>query len=245
MTIDEAARTQPDAVSGATYSSRAIIANMHRAMAYASANATTPNDLLADTPDAKTVAGLVVVMLAAIVPLLVRNRRYRTLQLVLNVAVLGFWCGTFLSWSLLVGFVSGGIDSWMSLIPIIMMATAFAYPLFGKKNYYCSNVCPCGSLQDLAGMAHRRKWHMSQKVARRLDYFRQGLFNVLVVLLVTGTWAEWMDYEVFSAFVFQTASAFVLVLGIVVVVLSLFVPRPYCRFVCPTGTLLRLAENRR
>ena len=54
-----------------------------------------------------------------------------------------------------------------------------------------------------------------------------------------------MDYEVFSAFVFQTASAFVLVLGIVVVVLSLFVPRPYCRFVCPTGTLLRLAENRR
>lgn len=50
MTIDEAARTQPDAVSGATYSSRAIIANMHRAMAYASANATTPNDLLADSP---------------------------------------------------------------------------------------------------------------------------------------------------------------------------------------------------
>lgn len=245
MTIDEAARTQPDAVSGATYSSRAIIANMHRAMAYASANATTPNDLQADSPDAKTVAGLVVVMLAAIVPLLVRNRRYRTLQLVLNVAVLGFWCGTFLSWSLLVGFVSGGIDSWMSLIPIVMMATAFAYPLFGKKNYYCSNVCPCGSLQDLAGMAHRRKWHMSQKVARRLDYFRQGLFNVLVVLLVTGIWTEWMDYEVFSAFVFQTASAFVLVLGVVVVVLSLFVPRPYCRFVCPTGTLLRLAENRR
>ena len=68
---------------------------------------------------------------------------------------------------------------------------------------------------------------------------------MLVVLLVTGIWTEWMDYEVFSAFVFQTASAFVLVLGIVVVVLSLFVPRPYCRFVCPTGTLLRLAENRR
>ena len=173
------------------------------------------------------------------------------------VTVLIFILGTFslgliipakdisLTRSLLVGFVSGGIDSWMSLIPIIMMATAFAYPLFGKKNYYCSNVCPCGSLQDLAGMAHRRKWHMSQKVARRLDYFRQGLFNVLVVLLVTGIWTEWMDYEVFSAFVFQTASAFVLVLGSVVGVLSLFVPRPYCRFVCPTGTLLRLAENRR
>ena len=50
--------------------------------------------------------------------------------------------------------------------------------------------------------------------------------------------------EVFSAFIFQTASVFVLALGGVFLLLSFFVARPYCRFVCPTGTLFKIAERR-
>lgn len=35
----------------------------------------------------------------------------------------------------------------------------------------------------------------------------------------------------------------VVVLGGVVFVLSFFVDRPYCRFVCPTGTLFKVSQN--
>jgi polyferredoxin len=61
--------------------------------------------------------------------------------------------------------------------------------------------------------------------------------------MLTGTGFEWMDYELFSAFIFQSAATVVIVLAIVFVVLSVFVTRPYCRFVCPTGTLFKLAEG--
>ncbi|MCI7310122.1 MAG: 4Fe-4S binding protein, partial [Prevotella sp.] len=42
------------------------------------------------------------------------------------------------------------------------------------------------------------------------------------------------------AFVFQAAGWVVLVFAALFMVLAIFVPRPYCRFVCPTGTLFKM-----
>ena len=81
---------------------------------------------------------------------------------------------------------------------------------------------------------------MSPTLIRRLNFFRELLFAVLMVLMATGVFAEWADYELFTAFAFQSASIVVIVLAVVFVVLSVFVPRPYCRFVCPTGSLFKL-----
>ncbi len=243
LPLDEAQAQQVDAVSGATFSSRAIIGNVRRALQYASKNAVTPTLLDKMDHRAKTLAGLVVVLMGAIVPLFYRRKTYRTLQLALNVGVLGLWGGTFLNWSMFTAYLSGGINFWISLVPIVMLITAFVYPLFGKKNYYCTNLCPFGSLQELAGKAGKRKWRLSQPVVRRLGYLRQGLFAVLMVLMLTGVGFQWMDYELFTAFIFQSAAVVVIVLAVLFVVLSLFVTRPYCRFVCPTGTLFRLAEG--
>lgn len=243
-TIDEALRLKVDAVSGATFSSRGIIGNMRRGLAYASQKAVEPSILEQMDLNAKNVSALLVVLLGAIVPLFYRNKHYRTVQLLLNAVVLGFGCGTFLSWSLFVNFVSSGINFWASLVPVLMLVTAFVYPLFGKKNYYCTNICPCGSLQDLAAKTKNRKWRMDGKTVKALNAARRLLFAVLLVLALSGIWFKWMDYEVFSAFIFQTASVFVLALGGVFLLLSFFVARPYCRFVCPTGTLFKIAERR-
>ena len=119
-TIDEALRLKVDAVSGATFSSRGIIGNMRRGLAYASQKAVEPSILEQMDLNAKTVSALLVVLLGAIVPLFYRNKHYRTVQLLLNVVVLGFGCGTFLSWSLFVNFVSSGINFWASLVPVLM-----------------------------------------------------------------------------------------------------------------------------
>lgn len=238
-TVGDAAGMKVDVVSGATFSSRGIIGNVQRGLQYAAK--TEAKSSVGDKMDlsAKSIAGLVVVLLGAIVPLFVHNRRWRMLQLTLNVVVLGLWCGTFLSWSLFVGYASGGINVWVSMIPIVMLVTAFVYPLFGKKQYYCTNICPFGSLQELAGKVTRRNWKMSGRLVKRLNRFRQLLFAVLMVLMLTGVWSAWMDYELFTAFVFQSASVVVIALAVVVVVLSVFIPRPYCRFVCPTGSLFK------
>lgn len=244
-TPDEALAMKVDAVTGATFSSRAIIGNVREGMLYVKGSSVQQPLLERMGMDAKYALALLVVLLAAIVPLLWKNKRYHTLQLVLNVVVLGLWSGTFLSWSLLVNFMSSGINVLTSLVPIVMLIVAFIYPLFGKKQYYCTNVCPFGSLQDLAGKANKKhKWKLSKKTVDVLTTFRQSLFTVLLVLMLTGTAFAWMDYELFIAFIWESASWVVIALAVTMVILALFVPRPYCRFVCPTGTLLKLSEGR-
>lgn len=243
-TTEQALAMKVDGVTGATYSSNAIIGNMKAGLQYAAKNVKETSFLDRLDLRAKTIIGFIVVLMAAIIPLFVKNKRYRVFQLLLNFVVLGLWGGTFISWSVLVGFMSGGINVWISLIPIVMLITAFVYPLFGKKNYYCTHVCPLGSVQELAGMANHNKWKMSKQTTEYLDHFRKVLFWVLMLLMLAGVWSQWMDYELFVAFVFNSAAWVIILIAVVFILLSFFVPRPYCRFVCPMGSLLKLPTTK-
>jgi len=240
MTVAEALEKQVDAVSGATYSSNAIIGNVRLALTEASSDSSSPSSFVAISPS--TIAGLVVALMAAILPLFVRSKRYRMVQLILNVVVLGFWCGAFVNYTLLIRLMASGLNVWLYLVPIVMLATAFVYPLFGKKQYYCSNVCPLGSLQQLAAKCPTPKLRLGTTTVKVLDWFRQILWSLLMLSMWTAVWFDWIDYELFAAFLFQSAPALLLVVAGAFMLLSLFVNRPYCRFVCPTGTLLKISE---
>ena len=268
-TVDEAMAEEVDAVTGATFSSRAIIANVQRGLAYAKRHAELYNASEADffAPDAAgsplgaagsadglgafasamgwslgSFVALLVAMLGAIVPLFVNNRRWHYVQLALNVVVLGLWTGTFLSYTLLMRFFSGGINiATFGTIaaPFVMVWVAMLYPLIGRPGHYCANMCPFGSAQELAGKLTRRKPRISPRLNRALNMFRNVLWGVLMVLMLTATWTAWMDYELFTAFLYTSASVWVIAIAVLFIVLSVWVPRPYCRFVCPTGSLFR------
>lgn len=243
-TTEQALAMKVDGVTGATYSSNAIIGNMKAGLQYAAKNVKETSFFDRLDLRAKTIIGFIVVLMAAIIPLFVKNKRYRIFQLLLNFVVLGLWGGTFISWSVLVGFMSGGMNVWISLIPIIMLITAFIYPLFGKKNYYCTHVCPLGSVQELAGMTNHNKLKMSKQAVQYLEHFRKLLFWVLMILMLAGVWSQWMDYELFVAFIFKSAAWVIILIAVVFILLSFFVPRPYCRFVCPMGSLLKLPTTK-
>ena len=254
-TVDEAAAMEVDAVTGATFSSRAIIANVQRGLAYAKQHAA-----LGNAPDATgsvdvsgasassggfTLGGivaLIVVLMGAVVPLFVKNRRWHYVQLSLNVIVLGLWTGTFVSYTLLMRLFSGGVSlATLGTLaaPLLMVLVAMLYPLAGRPGHYCAHVCPFGSAQELAGKLTRRKPRISPRLNRALNVFRNVLWGVLMVLMLTATWTAWMDYELFTAFLYTSASTWVIAIAVLFLVLSIWVPRPYCRFVCPTGSLLR------
>ena len=254
-TVDEAMAEEVDAVTGATFSSRAIIANVQRGLAYAKRHAELDKESEADgSVDVSGssassggwtlggIAALLVVMLGAVVPLFVKNRRWHYVQLALNVIVLGLWTGTFVSYTLLMRIFSGGV-SLAALgtlaAPLLMVLVAMLYPLAGRPGHYCAHVCPFGSAQELAGKLTRRKPRLSPRLNRLLVIFRNVLWGVLMVLMLTATWTAWMDYELFTAFLYTSASVWVIAIAVLFLVLSIWVPRPYCRFVCPTGNLLR------
>ena len=278
--VDEALAEDVDAVSGATFSSKAIIANMQRGLAYAkqhgqwgedgsvgalgtsaspieggSAGAlgtsappivgSVSNSVGALETSAPPIVALIVVLLGAIVPLFYNNRRLHLVQLAVNVVVLGLWTGTFVSYTLFLRVFAGGVS--LSTIgalaaPLLMLIVALIYPLAGRSGHYCANICPFGSAQELAGKLSRRKLRITPRVLKLLSVLRNLLWGVLMALLLTGTCTAWIDYELFTAFLYSSASVWVTVLAALFLVLSVWVPRPYCRFVCPTGALVKSVE---
>ena len=281
--VDEALAEEVDAVSGATFSSRAIIANMQRGLAYAKQHgqwgedgsvgalgtSASPivggedgsvgaletsappivgsggNSVGALETSAPPMVALIVVLLGAVVPLFYNNRRLHLVQLAVNVVVLGLWTGTFVSYTLFMRIFAGGVS--LSAIgalaaPLLMLIVALIYPLAGRSGHYCANICPFGSAQELAGKLSRRKLRITPRVLKLLSVLRNLLWGVLMALLLTGTCTAWIDYELFTAFLYSSASVWVTVLAALFLVLSVWVPRPYCRFVCPTGALIKSVE---
>ena len=243
-TIDEAMAEDVDAVSGATFSSKAIIRNVQRGLAYAKQRSQWGEDgsVGALETSAPPIVALIAVLLGAVVPLFTNNRRLHLVQLVVNVVVLGLWTGTFVSYTLFLRLFAGGVS--LSAIgtlaaPLLMLIVALLYPLAGRSGHYCAHVCPFGSAQELAGKLSRRKLRITPRVLRVLTALRNLLWGVLMALLLTGTCTAWIDYELFTAFIYSSASVWVIVLAVLFLVLSVWVPRPYCRFVCPTGALLK------
>lgn len=244
LTVDEALSVNPDAVSGATFSSESIIENVKRGLQYAKAENVVKSGFdFSKVLNFKFIVSLLVVLSACIVPLFVKSKIYRIIQLVLNVAILGFWTGSFISYTFLINMFSNGLNiTASSIVFLLMLIAAFVYPVFGKKGHYCSWVCPLGSLQELGSKCVKYKIPLSVQTVKYLTRFRQALWVVLMILMWTGIYFSWIDYELFTAFLFNQASLAVIIIAVVFILLSLFVNRPYCRFVCPTGTLFKFAQ---
>ncbi|MDE6339966.1 MAG: 4Fe-4S binding protein, partial [Muribaculaceae bacterium] len=171
------------------------------------------------------------------------NKIYITVQLIANVVVLGFWCGQFLDYALMLKYISTGIALPVGLTSIAMLVAAFIYPIFGHPQHYCNHICPLGSAQILMGEILNYKIKIGAKTINALNWFRKILWAVLMLMLWGDVYARWMDLELFQAFMFESAPVGIIIAALVFIALSTVVARPYCRFVCPTGSLFKRAEN--
>lgn len=242
--LKQATAVQVDAVSGATFSSKAIIANVQQTLTTISAQ--KHQQTAAPTIGwARTLVVALVLLIGIGVSVVLRGNKWaRMMVLILNVVVLGFWCGQFLSLSLLRGWISNGLDPIAYLPTLMVLAVVVVMPLCKRKHHYCSWVCPLGSLQTLASMLPLPKVHCTPQVYRLMNRIRLYTFALLMLLLWTLPWAgQVLDYEPFSAFLIQSAAPAVTILAAVIVVASCFVPNVWCKCFCPMGMTLTLAED--
>lgn len=248
LPVGEALTAKVDAVAGATYSSRAAAANVQAALG-ALVEGDAPRAAASPRrPPAETIATLAVLLAAALLPLFprTRGRGWRTALLVLDVAVLGVWNDLFLSLDRLVGWATNGLPGTPAdaAAALLMLAMAFLYPLFGRASHYCLHVCPFGALQELASRLPAPRLRLAPGLVRALAAFRRLLWAAIMLSLWCGFAAPWTGWELFGAFAWKAVPPLVTALAATAVALSVFVPRAYCRFVCPTGTLFKIAESR-
>ncbi len=242
LKVNEAAGHQVDAVTGATFSSTSIIQNMALTMRALQADKVTVTP--ATHLSVLNWACLAVITLAAILAVFWKHGGVlRKIQLWLNIIVLGVLSGQFISLSGLSSRVADGyLLSGAGLIVGVMIVCAVVIPLLTGRNFYCFWLCPFGSLQETAGSFNPHKLVLPAKLAKVLGYSRGGIFGLLIFLWSCNLGFELVSAELFPSMLWSVASASMLYGGILVVIFSLFIARPYCRFLCPTGFLMDLIQ---
>jgi NosR/NirI family nitrous oxide reductase transcriptional regulator len=126
-------------------------------------------------------------------------------------------------------------------VPVTVLIFCFApivVALFAGRAF-CAGVCPQGALQDF----------MLIKPVTVPLWLEQALSVVPYIFLGagliyagTGTGFVICRYDPFVPFFRLSGSMFILTVGAVFLFAGMFVGRPYCRFLCPYGGLLKLAS---
>ncbi|PXY01981.1 hypothetical protein DF185_04845 [Marinifilum breve] len=229
---------KPDILSGATMTSNAINRSILNSLQSVSNGSNSTNWFA--MMDIKTIAALLVIILGVIVSFRYKtNKHVRTIQLVLNTVVLGFWCGKFISINVLLGWTANGMNLLTSSVVFLMLVLSIVMPLFfKKKSFYCNWICPFGSAQELAGKLNKKKFHPSPSLMKVLKHTQTFITLAVFFCLWMGIASDIVNYEPFSAFIFKHASLAVLIIAGISLLISIITPRPWCRFVCPTGQIL-------
>jgi NosR/NirI family transcriptional regulator, nitrous oxide reductase regulator len=128
------------------------------------------------------------------------------------------------------------------VLPLAVIAL-FTLPLiftlfFGRT--FCAAVCPLGALQELVAVRPVRVPRWLAEVLGLLRYIYLGLG---VALAATGTAFVICRYDPLVGFFRLGGSFEIMVFGGCLLLLGVFVGRPYCRFLCPYGALLSLASK--
>jgi uncharacterized protein with FMN-binding domain len=234
-----------DVISGATLTSNAIIESFHRSRdAYFQLTPRKPPSTYQRFGGWKTLAALAALTLAFLFGMSPPKKRGRTALLIVNVVVLGCLAGTFLTIGKLLSWLAHGVSLQNDLIPILMLALLVVAILVGRRAWYCAWVCPFGSLQELLARRIPWRWKPSPRRQKQLRLFRSGLWLLLLFAGWTLGMVDVFGYEPFGAFQWEHASAVVLGVAAMGIILSLFLPRGYCRCLCPTGALLEFLESK-
>lgn len=237
--INEISKFKPDAVSGATMTSVAINKSIQKSVAILSSNKSNYTDFKLDW-DLKTWLAILVIISGVFISIFkAKNKSLRIIQLILNTLILGFWCGKFLSFEIFLGWTTNGMNILTNFTLFLMLVFAIILPIFTKKkSFYCTWLCPFGSAQELAGKITKKKVRIPNNILKYLKYSQKIITLALFFCLWIGIASDIVNYEPFSAFIFQHASWAVLVIALLSIVTSVFINRPWCRFVCPTGQIL-------
>ncbi len=244
MTCEDVLSTEINAVTGATFSSEAIIKSCNKRLSLYSDTEGTNGGA-----DWLNILGIVVSFLFLIFAIFSflapkKTNRFRIFLLIASVGILGFWQGDFLSLALLNNWLVNGMKIWPQIFLFVVLILAILLPIVTNKSFYCQFVCPFGAAQELVGKINKRKVTFSKPFTKILRYVRFVFLFVLVVMLVIAVDFSLENFEPFSAFKFQFASATVLILALVMLFLSIFFNKPWCRFFCPTGAFLSMLRGK-
>ena len=176
--------------------------------------------------------------MASYLVLRVRNRKAIFALMVFSLVYFGFWrkgcvcpVGALQNMALALFNSSYGIP----LSVVIFFVAPLVFTLFFGRAF-CAAVCPLGAVQDMVTVWPVAVPRWLESGLRVLAYAYLGLALMWAAL---GSAFVICRYDPFVSFFRLSGDVHILVLGTSVLLIGLFIGRPYCRFLCPYGVVLR------
>ncbi|MBN2512182.1 MAG: 4Fe-4S binding protein [Sedimentisphaerales bacterium] len=120
-------------------------------------------------------------------------------------------------------------------VVLVFFLAPLVFTLFFGRGF-CAAVCPLGAMQDIVLIRPVRVPEPLEAALRLLAYVYLAF---AVLFAATGSLFVICRYDPFVTFFRFNGNWNLWVLGISFLLISLFVGRPYCRFLCPYGVILR------
>ena len=171
-----------------------------------------------------------------------RSRRGIVILSMLCLLYFGFWrrgcvCAIGSIQNVTLGLADPAYAVPMAVVALFTLPLVVAL-VWGRS--FCSGVCPHGALQDLVLVRPMKVPTWLDEALRVVPWLHLGL---AVLLAATGGMFIICKYDPFVG-VFRMAGPRVMLIGgVALLVLSMFVGRPYCRYLCPYGALLGVASR--
>jgi ferredoxin len=180
---------------------------------------------------------LIALSAASYLSLKARSRRGVLLLSVFSLVYFGFWrkgcvCPVGSTQNIIKAFIDSGYA--VPLTAVLFFALPLVFALFFGRTF-CAGVCPLGAIQDVVLVKPAR---VPVWVSNMLGLLPHLYLGLAVTLVASGAGYLICRYDPFVGFFRLNASFNMLVFGGGMLVLSMFVGRPYCRFLCPYGVLL-------
>ena len=195
-----------------------------------------PRSMTMETVDVAVLAAAL--MLAAWLILKKRRRGWIVALMLFSLGYFGFWRQGCICPIGAIGNVSLAIFDASYALPLTVLAF-FLLPLlftlfFGRV--FCGAVCPLGMVQDLVLI---RPLRIPAWLESGLRLFAWLYLGLAILMAATASALVICRYDPFVAFFRLGANPQLWIISLSVLVVSLFVGRPYCRFLCPYGVILR------
>ena len=121
------------------------------------------------------------------------------------------------------------------LSTLLFFVAPLAVTLFFGRSF-CAAVCPLGAVQDITLL---RPIAIPTWLEHTLRYLAYVYLALAVWLSALGSTFIICRYDPYVAIFRRNANLNMLILGGALLVIGFFVGRPYCRFLCPYGVILR------
>lgn len=170
-----------------------------------------------------------------------RSRRGLFWLGIFSLAYFGFWrkgcvCAIGAPQNIVYGLFNSGYT--VPLTVIAFFALPLVVALFAGR-VFCAGVCPHGALQDLLLIKPVKVPAWLEHALGVLPFIFLGFG---LVFAATGTGFPICRYDPIVPIFRLNGPSLMITLAAVTLLLGLFVGRPYCRFFCPYGALLKLAS---